>query len=111
MIDSSNRIDIPKGYARYAFSKITNSDGETKFIFSVGRSDRKANPGTKVNPKEESIEDICSFEVNRAVLTAMIKDCLDVIECLNVMKWMEANGYAEQEGDGAGTDLAEKQNG
>lgn len=105
MIDSSNRIDIPKGYARYVFSKLTNSDGETKFIFSVGRSDRKAKPGTKVNPKEESIEDICSFEVNPAVLTAMAKDCL------NVMEWMEANGYAEQEGDGTGTDLAEEQNG
>lgn len=105
MIDSSNRVDIPKGYARYAFSKLTNSAGEMKFIFSVGKSDRYAKPGTKVNPKEESIEDICSFEVNRAVLTAMVKDCL------NVMEWMEANGYAEQEGDGAGTDLAEKQNG
>lgn len=105
MTDLNKRIDIPRGYARYAFSKLTNSNGETKFIFSVGRSDRYAKPGTKVNPKEESREDICSFEVNQAVLTAMAKDCL------NVMEWMEANGYAEQKGDRAGTDLAEEQNG
>lgn len=102
MTDSSKRIDIPSGYARYVFSKLTNSDGETKFIFSVGRSDRYAKPGTKVNPEEESREDICSFEVNQAVLISMAKDCMQVME------WMEANGYVEQEGNRSGADLAEK---
>ena len=102
MGDESKRIDIPEGHGRHWFDCVRDSNGKiSKILLVIGRSEDQAKPGTYVSESMEDVEEICSLEI-RGIKSArhLAK------EFLKLITWMEENGYAEQEGHGAGDDLA-----
>ena len=97
-------IDIPKGYGRFWFEKNYDEDGHVKAVkFVIGRSRSYAQPASET---EDDAEVICILDVTDK------KSVIHIIEkFIELATWMEGEEHAEQKGNGAGYDLAPKQNG